>query len=248
MLLALDTATASVGVAVHHDGRLLAEVATQDDRRHGELLAPTLSAALDRAGVRTGDLDAVVCGVGPGPFTGLRVGVVTALVLAHAADVPVYGVCSLDAIAHDGVGSGLLDDEFLVATDARRKEVYWARYAVSAGVARRTDGPGVARAADLPDAVRALPAVGQGPLLYDVLTRAAEGAPTNVGPRWIGLVAHRALTGGADLAAPGRPATGAHPLGAGEPTNPALGILLPAEPLYLRRPDATEPGPPKVAS
>lgn len=248
MLLALDTATGSLGAAVLEDGRVLAEVTHQDSRRHGELLAPAMEQALAEAGATVADLSAVAVGVGPGPFTGLRVGVVTGLVLSQVRGIPVHGICSLDALAEQAVAEHVVDGDFLVATDARRKEVYWARYAVSAGVARRTDGPGVARAADLPDAVRALPAVGQGPLLYDVLTRAAEGAPTNVGPRWIGLVAHRALTGGADLAAPGRPATGAHPLGAGEPTNPALGILLPAEPLYLRRPDATEPGPPKVAS
>ncbi|GAA1152635.1 tRNA (adenosine(37)-N6)-threonylcarbamoyltransferase complex dimerization subunit type 1 TsaB [Ornithinicoccus hortensis] len=229
MLLALDTATASVGVAVHHDGRLLAEVATQDDRRHGELLAPTLSAALDRAGVRTGDLDAVVCGVGPGPFTGLRVGVVTALVLAHAADVPVYGVCSLDAIAHDGVGSGLLDDEFLVATDARRKEVYWARYAVSDGLALRVAGPEVARAADLPAPLRALPCLGRGPLLYpDSLT-----APGGTGAG--------APEGTVDVRAGALAAVAAGALADGDPH----GVLLDPEPLYLRRPDAAVPGPVK---
>ena len=231
MLLALDTATGSLGAAVLEDGRVLAEVTHRDSRRHGELLAPAMESALSSAGITVADLSAVAVGVGPGPFTGLRVGVVTALVLGQVRDIPVHGVCSLDALAEQAVAERVVDGAFLVATDARRKEVYWARYAVVDGVARRSDGPGVARAADLPDSVRGLPAVGQGPLLYDVLHRAGVDAPTDVGPRWIGLVAHRALTAGADAAAPGHP-----------------GILLPAEPLYLRRPDATEPGPPKVAS
>lgn len=231
MLLALDTATGSLGAAVLEDGRVLAEVTHQDSRRHGELLAPAMEQALATAGVSIADLSAVAVGVGPGPFTGLRVGVVTGLVLGQVRGIPVHGICSLDALAEQAVAQQVVDGPFLVATDARRKEVYWAQYAVAQGVARRTGGPQVARAADLPEAVRSLPAVGQGPLLYDLLTRATEEAPTDVSPGWIGIVAHRALTAGAD-----------------QETAPGHGILLPPEPLYLRRPDATEPGPPKVAS
>nr|WP_306238527.1 MULTISPECIES: tRNA (adenosine(37)-N6)-threonylcarbamoyltransferase complex dimerization subunit type 1 TsaB [unclassified Ornithinimicrobium] len=230
-MLALDTATGSLGAAVLDDGRVLAEVTHQDSRRHGELLAPAMDQALATAGVRVADLSAVAVGVGPGPFTGLRVGVVTGLVLGQVRGIPVHGICSLDALAEQAVAEQVVDGPFLVATDARRKEVYWAQFAVANGVAHRTGGPDVARAADLPASVRALPAVGQGPLLYDVLTRAADDAPTDVAPGWIGIVAHRALTAGAD-----------------QDATPGHGILLPPEPLYLRRPDATEPGPPKVAS
>lgn len=231
MLLALDTATGSLGAAVLAEGRLLAEVTHQDSRHHGELLAPAMQQALAEAGATTEDLDAVAVGVGPGPFTGLRVGVVTGLVLGQVRGIPVHGICSLDALAAQAVAEEVVDRSFLVATDARRKEVYWARYAVVGGHVRRAGEPQVGRAADLPEAVRLLPAVGRGPLLYDVLTRAADTAPTDVQPRWIGTVAQRALTAGEAQGAPA-----------------AHDVLLPPEPLYLRRPDATEPGPPKVAS
>lgn len=231
MLLALDTATSCVSVAVHHDGQVLAEVTHEDNRRHGELLAPAVSAALARAGVTTRDLAAVVCGVGPGPFTGLRVGVVTARVLGHAAGIPVHGVCSLDAIAWAGAGSGLLEGDVLVATDARRKEVYWARYAVSDGRARRLAGPEVARAADLPAELRGLPCLGRGPTLYpDALigVLGEDGQPPE---------------GTVDVRAGALAATAARALADGDPQ----GVLLDPDPLYLRRPDAVVPGPLKQA-
>ncbi|WP_202619205.1 tRNA (adenosine(37)-N6)-threonylcarbamoyltransferase complex dimerization subunit type 1 TsaB [Ornithinimicrobium cavernae] len=231
MLLALDTATGALGAAVLDGGRVLAEVTHQDSRRHGELLAPAVEDSLARAGATVPDLTAVVVGVGPGPYTGLRVGIVTGLVLAQVRGLPVYGICSLDALAEQAHAAQVADGAFLVATDARRKEVYWARYAVEQGTVRRTGGPGVARAADLPDEVRSLPAVGRGPLLYDVLTRAAADAPVEVSPGLLGVVAHRALTAGERVV-----------------EDPADGILLPPEPLYLRRPDAVEPGPVKVVS
>jgi tRNA threonylcarbamoyl adenosine modification protein YeaZ len=225
VLLALDTATGSIGAAVLEDGRVLSEVTHHDSRRHGELLAPAIEEALGRAGGAVADLSAVVVGVGPGPFTGLRVGIVTGLVLGRVRGIPVHGVCSLDALAEQAVDDHVVTGPFLVATDARRKEVYWAEYAVEEGLPVRIGGPGVDRAADLPDAVRAQPAVGRGPLLYDSLL--GVDGPVDVRPGYVGLVAHRALTGGLE---------------------PALrdGILLPPEPLYLRRPDATEPGPTKV--
>ncbi|GAA3200770.1 tRNA (adenosine(37)-N6)-threonylcarbamoyltransferase complex dimerization subunit type 1 TsaB [Dactylosporangium siamense] len=112
---------------------VLAERVTVDGRAHGELLAPQIQAVLAEGGAAPGDLAAVVAGTGPGPFTGLRAGMVTAAALGHALDIPVYGVCSLDGIGHGQPG------RLLVATDARRKEVYWAVY--SGGV--RVDGPAV---------------------------------------------------------------------------------------------------------
>lgn len=225
MLLALDTATGSIGAAVLADGAVLAEVTHHDSRRHGELLAPAVEEALAGAGASVRDLTGVVVGVGPGPFTGLRVGIVTGLVMARVRDIPVHGVCSLDALAEQAVAEGTVAKTFLVATDARRKEVYWAVYSVEAGLPVRGDGPGVAHAADLPEPVRTLPAVGRGPQLYDSLRSA--GGPVDVSPGYLGRVAHRALTGG-------DPGAGAH------------GILLPPEPLYLRHPDAAVPGPAKV--
>ena len=154
VVLALDTATAAVTaglVRVGPDGaELLAERITVDPRAHAERLTPNIVAALDDCGLSMADIDAVAVGCGPGPFTGLRVGMATAAALGHALDVPVHPVCTLDAIAADGAAGG---DE-LVVTDARRREVYWARY--RDGV--RVEGPAVAAPADVPGAAEALAA------------------------------------------------------------------------------------------
>ncbi|MGI8949711.1 MAG: tRNA (adenosine(37)-N6)-threonylcarbamoyltransferase complex dimerization subunit type 1 TsaB [Ornithinimicrobium sp.] len=215
MLLAIDTSTSLIGAAVHDGSAVLAEVTELDPRRHAELLGPGVHRCLAQAGVAPGAFTAVAVGVGPGPFTGLRVGVVTALVLGQVWGVPVHGICSLDALAAEVAASlERRAADLLVATDARRKEVYWARYAVAPGAARRTEGPGVARAADLPRAVRDLPAVGRGPHLYPDVLHAAPG-PLDVRPGVLAGVAAAALA-------------------AGDPD----GVLLPPEPLYLRRPDA----------
>jgi tRNA threonylcarbamoyl adenosine modification protein YeaZ len=144
ILLALDTATPAVTAGVvHRDDsgvKLLAEHRTVDARAHAETLTPNMLTALADAGLAMGDVDAVVVGCGPGPFTGLRVGMATAAAVGHALSIPVYGVCSLDAI---GVGTS---GQVLVVTDARRRELYWARY--SDGV--RTAGPTVSAPADVP--------------------------------------------------------------------------------------------------
>jgi tRNA threonylcarbamoyladenosine biosynthesis protein TsaB len=169
VLLAFDTATPAVTVALHDGERVVASHLTVDARRHGELLAPGITAVLDEAWVPRQDVTAVAVGVGPGPFTGLRVGLVTARTLALALDIPVYGVCTLDVLAAQAVDEGL-DVPFLVATDARRKEVYWAAYDEQG---RRTDGPWVGRPADV---ATPGPVVGAGPLLY------AEAFPRAVSP------------------------------------------------------------------
>ncbi|WP_091320940.1 tRNA (adenosine(37)-N6)-threonylcarbamoyltransferase complex dimerization subunit type 1 TsaB [Geodermatophilus ruber] len=136
LVLALDTATSTLVAGLARwspDGaaEVLAERAVPSGNRHAELLTVAVTEVLADAGLSMADLDAVVTGLGPGPFTGLRVGVVTAAALADARDRPVVGVCSLDAI-----GSGART----VVTDARRKEVYWATYAADG---TRADGPGV---------------------------------------------------------------------------------------------------------
>ena len=153
-VLAIDTATPAVTAGVVRRGPsgvdVLAERATVDPRAHAEQLTPNVLGALADAGLAMVDLGAVVVGCGPGPFTGLRVGMATAAAYAHALGIPVYGVCSLDAIGVDTSG------EVLVVTDARRREVYWARY--RDGV--RVDGPAVASPADVPvdvDAVAGSP-------------------------------------------------------------------------------------------
>ena len=109
--------------------------------QHGEQLAPLVDRALERAGIVRQDLTAIGVGVGPGPFTGLRVGLVTARTLGFVLDLPVYGVCTLDVLAVEAVDTGTVGGDFVVATDARRREVYLASY--------DDEGNGWARAADL---------------------------------------------------------------------------------------------------
>ncbi|MGH3355595.1 MAG: tRNA (adenosine(37)-N6)-threonylcarbamoyltransferase complex dimerization subunit type 1 TsaB, partial [Nocardioidaceae bacterium] len=125
LLLAFDTATPAVTVALHDGRDVLARHTEVDAMRHGELLAPGIATVLERSGVNRRELTDVAVGVGPGPFTGLRVGLVTARTLGLVLGVRVHGVCTLDVLAAE---SGLTEP-FVVATDARRKEVYWASYA-----------------------------------------------------------------------------------------------------------------------
>jgi tRNA threonylcarbamoyladenosine biosynthesis protein TsaB len=209
LVLGFDTATPTVSVALHDGERVLSQACATDARRHSELLAPMIAKVMADAGASRADLTDIAVGVGPGPYTGLRVGVVTARVLGSVLDIPVHGVCSLDVIAY-AVRAGR---EFAVATDARRKEVYWARYDAAG---RRTDGPHVGRAGSIEGAA-GLAVAGAGGLLY---------------PEAFGEVIGPAYPDAATLCGivTGRPAGAA---------------LLPPEPLYLRRPDAREPGPPK---
>jgi tRNA threonylcarbamoyladenosine biosynthesis protein TsaB len=225
MLLALDTSTSSVTVALLGlDGGLLAEQHVIDPRGTTELLAPLVARAFEDAGAGPDDVELVAVGTGPGPFTGLRVGLVTAMTFGHARGVEVLGVPSHDALAHawylDG-GQGRL----LVATDARRKEVYASVYDTAADADEthlawtRIRGPVVSKAADLPQDERALPTVGRGTVLYPDLLGNPSGE----------LDVSAAAIGGIALVRHG------------------LGVDQPTEPLYLRRPDATMPGAPKPA-
>jgi tRNA threonylcarbamoyl adenosine modification protein YeaZ len=208
LVLAVDTATPAVtaGVVDLAEMSVLAECVTVDAKAHGELLTPHILSALADAGRTLADVDAVVCGVGPGPFTGLRAGMATAAALGQALAKPVYPVCTLDAIA--AVEEGPL----LVATDARRKEVYWAVYDATGA---RVEGPSV----DKPAAVasRALTAArvaGNGATLYDLgLPHTGHEFPTPLG------LARVARADVLDRATP-----------------------APFTPLYLRRPDAEVPG------
>lgn len=169
LLLAFDTATPAITVAVHDGTRVIAEASGEGAMAHGELLAPAIGKALAEAGATMSDLTDVAVGVGPGPFTGLRVGVVTALTLGSTLGLSTHGVCSLDIVAHDVEG----DSPFLVAIDARRKEVYWARYAADG---RRLEGPHVSRPADVADLHPGLAVHGRGGMLYgDVLSTTGVG-------------------------------------------------------------------------
>ncbi|WP_369070185.1 tRNA (adenosine(37)-N6)-threonylcarbamoyltransferase complex dimerization subunit type 1 TsaB [Kineococcus terrestris] len=235
LLLALDTATDGVAVAVCDGERLLASRRAGDARHHNEVLTPTVGAVLAEAGAARADVTDVAVGVGPGPYTGLRVGLVTAQALALAWGARLHGVCSLDALAADAVERGAVTAaragsgepvEFLVATDARRREVHTARYRLDAPEVdgepltglRRTAGPDVVAPAAVERGT--LPVVGRGTLLHpDALGPAAE--PFDVDAGALARLAVLALAGRAHLP------------------------LLPVEPLYLRRPDAVVPAGPK---
>jgi len=170
LILAIDTATPAVTAGiVKLDGvEVLAERVTVDARAHAEQLTPNVLAALADAGLTVNDLGAVVVGCGPGPFTGLRVGMATAAAYGHALGIPVHGVCSLDAIGVDTSG------DVLVVTDARRREVYWARY--RDGV--RVDGPAVGAPADVKADADAVAGSPEHAAMFD-LPRLAAVSPTS---------------------------------------------------------------------
>jgi tRNA threonylcarbamoyl adenosine modification protein YeaZ len=230
LVVGFDTATPAVSVALHDGERVVSEAFAVDARRHGELLAPMIAKVMADAGASRGDLTAVAVGVGPGPYTGLRVGVVTARVLGAVLGIPVYGVCSLDVIAAAASASAAGADaasvsagprEFLVATDARRKEVYWARYDAAG---RRVQGPLVGAAGSIAGAAE-LAVAGTGGQLYPGAFGEVIG-PAYPDARTLCQIVTGQLAEPADRLAVAQP-------------------LLAAEPLYLRRPDAREPGPPK---
>jgi tRNA threonylcarbamoyl adenosine modification protein YeaZ len=260
LLLAFDTATPAVTVALSDGREVLASSLVVNARRHGALLAPGIETVLREVGADRRDLTDIAVGVGPGPFTGLRVGLVTARTLGHILEIPVHGVCTLDVLAaaagsegpapgdtegSAGAGRAASDraasdraasdraasdraasdraasdraasdraasdraasPSFLVATDARRKEVYWARYA---DPYTRVDGPHVDRPADIAttDLV-----VGRGARLYPEAFPHASGPDDPSAGDLALLVAARRVP------------------------------ILDPEPLYLRRPDVAEPG------
>ncbi len=216
-VLVIDTATdvvvTGVGTVAGSGVRVLADRATADHRRHAEVLTTLMSEALDVAGVRRDGLDAVVVGCGPGPFTGLRVGMATGAGFGDALGLPVYGVCSLDAIAADAAQHFPAGSSMAVVTDARRREVYWARYRDGA----RISGPDVSAPAVVAESLAAQP--------VDV----AAGSPSHLElcgwqgePSLVTTPTVRGLL----LASADDVVTGAAP-----------GPLVP---LYLRRPDAVE--------
>ncbi len=132
--LAIDTSTSKTIVGIIEDGAVLFEEAHEGATDHGRALSELVAKALKVSKPP----NQVVVGMGPGPFTGLRVGIAFAQTFALARSIPVIGVCSLDAIKLD-------QSEYTVAIDARRKEIYWASY--KDGV--RVDGPTVSKPAEV---------------------------------------------------------------------------------------------------
>ena len=212
LLLAFDTATPAVTAALHDGLRVVASGTAEGARKHGEQLAALIESVLKAGGVTRTDLEAIAVGTGPGPYTGLRAGLVTARVLGSALGVPVDGVCTLDIIAAEAREAATGRD-FIVATDARRREVYWARYAASG---ERLTDPRVSAPGLVP---AGLPVAGEGPVLHGSL-----GAAGMIDPRYPSASQLAQIAAG-------------H-LASGEPA-------APPEAMYLRRPDAKEPGRPK---
>lgn len=143
-VLAIDTSSPHiVSGIVEISGNQLDELASASSvgaTMHAEVLAPSIARVCDEASVSPADLDGIVVGLGPGPFTGLRVGIVTAASLADALGLPVWGVCSLDALPGAGESG-----RTLAVSDARRKELYFALYDGD----RRRSGPEVGKPAEL---------------------------------------------------------------------------------------------------
>ncbi|WP_280233971.1 tRNA (adenosine(37)-N6)-threonylcarbamoyltransferase complex dimerization subunit type 1 TsaB [Nocardia cyriacigeorgica] len=228
LVLAVDTATPAVtaglveleqsaaGAQAPADVRTIAVRVRVDARAHAEVLTPQILECLTEAGRSRTDIAAVVVGIGPGPFTGLRVGMATAAAFGDALGIPVYGVCSLDAIAADGARDLAPGAELLVVTDARRREVYSARYRedvpwAQGGIGSRVAGPDVGKPGEL-DAEQATVIAGSASHvdLFDLPVLPVET------PSPAGLVRVAA------------------------PAVLARAVPEPLVPLYLRRPDAVE--------
>ncbi|MDR1388342.1 MAG: tRNA (adenosine(37)-N6)-threonylcarbamoyltransferase complex dimerization subunit type 1 TsaB [Propionibacteriaceae bacterium] len=251
VVLGLDTAW-GVSVGLAQGGRVLARAWLDDSRRHVESLAPLMAQVLAEAGLGFDQVDRIVVGMGPGPFTGLRVGVVAARTWAAASCKPISPVCSLDVLALAQVSRGDRPNRFVAALDARRRELYWAEYD-QAG--RRLGDPRVSAPADLPD----LPLIGPGALLHP---EAGAGLEAGLARRLAARGAVVAPVAENDGSGAGLPAPdvafgqGFDLARAGDLIRVDAGLMAarwpelpPAgpEPLYLRRPDAIVPGPRKSA-
>lgn len=230
-ILAIDTATAATSVAVVDAvGSLRCEAQVVDARRHAEVIAPLIRDVLADAALDASALDLVACGVGPGPFTGLRVGIATAIAIAEGRGIPVVGACSLDVIARRAVRDH--PGPVNVLTRARRAELCWAAYDENA---QRLAGPLIRSENDLD--IHGTAVGDAGPIDVVMYPQAADLAE---------LVAERLAAGEplpASVALPEEDATATGAATADlllERAHRGL-VLLPPLPVYLRRPDAVVP-------
>ena len=221
LLLALDTATPQVAVAIGDDGRVRGEVRLAGRRRHAEQLAPAIAYLCEQTRVRLAQLAAVAVGVGPGLFTGLRVGVTTAKVMAQTLRVPVVAVPSPDLVAYPLRHTGRL---VAVVLDARRHEVFHVQYRPVPGGMQRVSDYAVGPAADL---VADLAAGGEEVLL------AGDGVEAN---RHEFAVLDRAEDAGPEFEAPSAAALVA--LATGRVEREEFTSSWEVQPLYLRASDA----------
>lgn len=208
LTLAVDT-SASVQVGLASDSTILAANGVDDSRRHVEQLTPLINTTLSDAGCSIRQVATILVGVGPGPFTGLRVGIATARALGAALGVDVRGVCSLDVLAAQWWASNPASSEFVICSDARRRELYWARYGANQQqpAGERLEGPRVST----PDALPALPVGGPGTDVHSMIT-AVPGAPTKLDAGMLAMVGARLADAGIeplylrspDAAPPGR--------------------------------------------
>ncbi len=154
MLLSIDTSAGTSVAVVDRDRGIISEVGESDTRRHAEVIGELIALALRESGVQIAELSGVVAGMGPGPFTGLRVGIAAASAFALGAGRPVVRVVSHDGIAWAHYAAGNTG-QLLVVTDARRREVYWSTYggADEYGLPRRSQGPALVTPAELESAV-----------------------------------------------------------------------------------------------
>lgn len=211
IVLAVDTSSSVSSVALVCDEDVVAHREERDGRRHAETLAPLVREVL-RAGPAP---DVIGCGVGPGPYTGLRAGIATAQALGLARDVPVIGVCSLDALALGIVRERRQSESFTVGIDARRREVYWGEYDANGD---RLAGPHIAAADYFTGIVDVEPqAANVARLIILGMARGEHPSVTEVP-----LAMHGTEAGETAAAIAGR-------------------ILLAPLPLYVRHPDVTMP-------
>lgn len=215
MLLSIDS-SAGASAAVVHEGHVLASWRTAETNTHAEVLASAVQRTLEEAGARGPQLDGVVVGVGPGPFTGLRVGLALAHSLAEVWQKPLHGICSLDSLALRAAHHGIRG-EFLAASDARRREVYWARYRVGQSSPERTAEEGSPQLIDglhvsPADAAPAQAAVGAGVGLYPEQLHLPTGFPDDAA-HWLPDAAELGLL--------------AEPHAASSPADPQVAWALP---------------------
>lgn len=150
MILAIDT-SAGTSVALVSEGVVLAARSTPDTMRHAEVVGPFIAEVLTEAGVSAQDVTHVAAGMGPGPFTGLRVGIAAADAFAFGAGAILLPMVSHDAVAAEHFASST--QPVLVVTDARRKELFWSAYSEnSSGVPKRGEGPALAKTDEVPTA------------------------------------------------------------------------------------------------
>lgn len=234
MLLAIDTSSGTSVAVVDRERGVLAEATELDTRRHAEVVGELIAACLDEAGASPRDLSAVIAGMGPGPFTGLRVGIAAARAFAFGAGRPCLPLVSHDAVAFERLGGLALvaggvagapavpaasAQPLLVVTDARRREVYWSAYSHldEQGLPVRVSGPSLVRPADLDEVVRASCGAS-----FTADAERTDPASTAVSGAALGLLGETLYAAGRSFAAD--------------------------EPLYLRSPDVTVPGAPKRVS